>query len=395
MDDNTLYWVWLTQRPRIGVKGLRQLLRSFGSPAELYAADAETLSRAGLSPALQRALLDKELSPARAVLERCAQEGIRLLSARDPGYPSRLSLAEEAPLLLYCRGKLPREDRPGIALVGARKADGTGLALARRLGREIALCGGLVITGMARGIDSQSALGALEAGGIVVGVLGCGPDVVYPRENRELFDRVAEKGCLISEYPPGTAPNARHFPVRNRIISALSDGVAVIRAAEQSGSLITARWAVLQGRDVYAVPGAPDDPLSRGCNALLREGAYAAESGWDLLRRYEFRYPGAVRMYTEKHEAQNEDETLSPPSPAPGKGEASSKAAEAPSRRELDFSALSPIQRQIVEALAQGPMQADALIDKTGLPAAQVLSQLTLLQIKRVVIQKPGKLYEL
>ncbi len=406
MDNPILYWIWLSQRPRLGSRGLCQLLRDFGSPAELYAADAEALERAGIVPTVRKSLLDKALGPARAVLERCEETGVRVLTGADPAYPARLRLQGDAPGVLYYKGNLPGEDRPLIGLVGAREANADGLTLARRLGFEIAACGGLVVTGMAKGVDAQSAEGALEAGGSVIGVLGCGPDLVYPRENAALFAQTAERGCLISEYPPGVGPNARHFPVRNRLISALSDGVVVVRAAERSGSLITARWAAEQGRDVFAVPGDPSDPLSRGCNALLRDGAWAAASGWDVLERYQFRYPGTVRMQNAKCKMQNEatedpaaaEEAKTSPA-CRGGGPASRPAegcrqSEAPAVR-LDLSSLNSVQRQIVEALRGGPLQLDALIDRLGLPAGQVLPQLTLLQIKKIITQKPGKQYEL
>ena len=420
MENQNLYWIWLTQRKGLGARGLRAFVDSFGSPEEIWTADAAALERAGIAPTARKALLDKDLGPARAVLDRCEAAGIRVLTGNDPAYPARLRLQADAPAVLYYKGTLPGEDRPLIGLVGARKADADGLALAYRLGCEIAACGGLVVTGMAKGVDAMSAAGALAGGGAVVGVLGCGPDIVYPKENAELFARVAERGCLLSEYPPGVAPNARNFPVRNRLISALSDGVAVIRAAENSGSLITARWAAEQGRDVFAVPGDPADPLSQGCNALLRDGAFAASSGWDILRRYEFRYPKTVAR------------AICPPLPeATGNGQQGSgikdqgsgdggcgsfgSAALCSGRQErdadairaaigrpqkeraaeLDLSDLTPVQRQIAEALTDGPLQLDSLIDKTGMPASQILPQLTVLQIKKFISQKPGKIYEL
>ncbi len=395
MEEKALYWIWLTQRRGLGPTRQRALLERFGRPDALYAADDAALARAGIPAAARQALLDKDLGPAQGIWARCRAGGIGILTLADPAYPARLRLQEDAPILLYRKGHLPPENRPVIALVGARRADPAALALARRLGRELAACGGRVATGMAKGIDAQAAEGALEAGGTVIGVLGCGPDLVYPRENAELFARVTERGCLLSEYPPGTAPNARNFPVRNRIISALSDGVAVVRATEESGALITARWAARQGREVYAVPGAPDDPLSRGCNALLREGALAAESGWDLLRRYEFRYPGVVRRQDASSQARDGNAASSRSAPLPREGEAPARAAEGAARQQLDCSALPPAQRRIAEALSDGPLQLDALIDKTGLPAAQVLAQLTLLQIKHTITQRPGKLYEL
>ena len=410
MDHDNLYWIWLTQRKGLGAAGQKKLLNSFGTPKDVFAADEEALERAGIAQTVRKSLLDRDLERARAVLKRCAETGVRVLTLGDSDYPTRLRLLEDAPALLYCRGQLPPEDRPAIGLVGSREADDRGLEAALRLGREIAACGGRVATGMARGIDAQGALGALAQGGQVIGVLGCGVDVVYPKENAALFARVPEQGCLISEYPPGTAPNARNFPVRNRLISALSDAVAVVRAREQSGALITARRAAEQGREVFALPGDPADPGSRGCNALLREGALAAESGWDILRHYEYRYPGAVSMQTAKCKMQNEG-TGNVRGGVPDAPQASSRcrAGEnaAPDDRKdctlpsatpkavLDLSRLSPVQRQIAEALSEGPMQLDALIDRLGLPASQVLTQLTLLQVKKIVIQKPGKLYEL
>ncbi len=386
MDNQLLYWIWLTQRKGLGAVGLRQLLDDFGSPAAIWAADEEALARAAVLPAARETLLDKALGPAEAVMQRCRELGLRLLPLWSEAYPSALRQAPDAPVLLYCRGTLPPAGRqPWIALVGAREADDRGLRTAERLGREIAACGGVTVTGMARGVDAFAARGALEQGGPVVGVLGCGADVVYPPENAGLFAQVAEQGCLISEYPPGVQPNARHFPARNRIISGLSDGVVVVQASERSGALITARWAAEQGRDVFAVPGPAGEPLSRGCNQLLRDGAALAETGWDVLREYEFRYPGAVRMQNAKRKTQNEASPV---------GAATGRPPEVHAA-ELELSALAPVQRQIAEALLNGPLQLDALIDKTGLPAAQILPQLTVLQIKKILSQQPGKIYKL
>ena len=403
MDDQILYWIWLTQRKGLGAVGLRQLLDDFGSPVSLYTAGAEPLARAAVAPALRETLLDKELGPAEAIARQCRKLGISVLTLWEEAYPRALRQVSDAPLVLYCRGQLPpMGSQPWIGVVGARKADRRGLATARLLGGEISACGGVVVTGMAKGVDAEAAWGALEQGCPVVGVLGGGVDVVYPRENAGLFARVAEQGCLLSEYPPGVGPNARHFPARNRIISALSDGVVVVQAAEQSGALITARWAADQGRDVFAVPGPAGEPLSRGCNQLLRDGAILAENGWDVMREYEFRYPSVVRMQSTKCKMQIEASPVGAvkTSPACRGGGPASRPVEGcrPQTKraaELDLSGLTPVQQQIAEALMEGPLQLDALIDKTGLPTAQVLPQLTVLQIKKLISQKPGKIYEL
>ena len=400
MNEQLLYWIWLALRPRLGAKRLRELMERFGQPQALFEADAATLERAGLSPGLQHALLDKNLQPARAILQACERLDITVLTPDAANYPAILWQTADAPAVLYCRGTLPaRERQPWVGLVGSRDADAQGLALASRFGAEIAASGGVVVTGMAKGIDAAAAHGALGQDCPVVGVLGCGVDLVYPRENAALFQCVVKNGCLLSEYPPGTAPSARHFPARNRIISALSDGIVVIRAAEESGALITARWAREQGRDVFSVPGPAGDPLSRGCNRLLRDGAILAESGLDVMREYRYRYPGAVRMQNAECKMQNEGSGGTSGSGAHrcATEQASPEeagAVETHSVRPLPAD-LSPEQAAIVAALQGGPMQLDALIDKTGLPAAKVLPQLTVLQIRQILSQEPGKIYKL
>ena len=390
----TEYWIWLAARPGLGPVKLRALLERFGSAKALYEANEETLARAGLSDRACRALSDKDLRQTHAILQRCRIDEIAVLTLAEEAYPSALRQTADAPPVLYCRGRLPVSGlQPWIGVVGARQADARGLTTARRISREIAGCGGIVVTGMAKGVDAEAARGALEEGGAVVGVLGGGVDVVYPAENAELYAQVAAQGCLLSEYPPGTTPNARHFPARNRIISALSDGVAVVQAGEHSGALITARWAADQGRDVFSVPGPAGEALSRGCNQLLRDGAILAECGWDVVREYCYRYPGAVREY---HCVQA-PVLPAPPAEKPQKQKPAAQAAPAetapPAAQPLP-AGLTPLQTQIVEALGDGPLQLDALIDRLGLPAAQVLPQLTLLQIKKLITQKPGKIYE-
>lgn len=398
----TVYWIWLAMRSGLGPAGIRSLLEYFGDPKRVYEASEEELIRLGFSQSRCGTLGEKNLESARALQERCRALGIRILTWRDPDYPAPLSLTENAPPVLFCRGVLPPSGlRPWIGVVGAREADERGLATARRLGWQISGCGGVVVTGMAKGVDAEAARAALEQGGTVVGVLGTGADVVYPKENQALFERVLSRGCLLSEYPPGTAPHARHFPARNRIISALSDGVVVVQASEHSGALITARWAAEQGRDVFSVPGPAGEALSRGCNQLLREGAILAECGWDVMREYCYRYPGVVRDY----QALPPDLKARPEAAVPGQRRRSpagtgapgkNAAVSAPKRRPAPLSEqLSEPQQAVVKALEDGPLQLDALIDRSGLPAARVLPELTMLQIKGIVEQKPGKIYGL
>ena len=376
----TEHWIWLTELPGLGPVNAKRLLRRFGSPEAIYAADASTLRREGLGDRLCEILSRKDLSRAEEIRTRCREGGIRVLHLGEADYPARLRVTVDAPTVLYCIGRLPDlEKQPCIGLVGARAANDWGRETALRLGWQVAGCGAVVVTGMARGVDAAAANGALDRGAPVLGILGGGVDVVYPQENRALFLRVAEQGCLLSEYPPGTAPDARHFPARNRIISALSDGVVVVQAKERSGALITARWAADQGRDVFAVPGPAGEALSRGCNQLLREGALLAECGWDVLREYEYRYPTTVREYHGRPHSSAEPEPIR-----------SEPEAAAP-----DLSGLTPLQCRIVEALLSGSLQLDLLIDELNLPASQVLAQMTLLEIRGVVRCSPGKIYAL
>ena len=385
------HWIWLTGLPRLGPVRQNQLLDRFGTAEALHEADEAALRRAGLSDTAVQALLCRDLSRAEQIVRACEAAQIRILTRSDADYPAPLRRVEDAPVVLYLRGTLPRFGAvPCVGLVGARDADERGLAMARQLGWQIAGCGGIVVTGMARGVDAWAARGALDFGGAVVGVLGCGVDVIYPKQEADLFARTPERGCLLSEYPPGTAPNAKHFPARNRIISALSDAVAVIQASENSGSLITARRAAEQGRDVFAVPGPAGDPRSRGCSRLLREGALLAECGWDILSEYEYRYPGAVREYHGR------------PAPAADRPQACADAQVAPPEepkpapgRSVPTEGLSELQRRIVEALEDGPMQLDALIHRLAVPAARILPELTVLQIRGVLRQKPGRIFEL
>lgn len=398
----TEHWIWLAHRPGIGPIGAAQLIDFFGSAEAVFAADAETLSRAGLDGKTRTALLDKDLSAAERVLDTCLARGIRVLHPGDGDYPERLRQIGGAPTVLYCVGRLPDfSGQPCIGAVGTRRANAWGLHTARLLGWQIAGCGGVLVTGMAAGIDGEAARGALDRGGRVVGVLGCGVDVVYPKENRAVFERVAEQGCLLSEYPPGAEPRARYFPARNRIISALSDGVVVVQAGERSGALITARWAADQGRDVFAVPGSAGDALSRGCNTLLREGAILAECGWDVMREYEYRYPAAVREYHGRPEPGPQPAQPARTAGAERPKKPASAAAKVCSEKPASAAPLpdppptEPVQRRIAELLSAGPLQLDGLIAALDLPAARVLSQLTLMEVRGLVVRAPGKIYTL
>lgn len=389
------YWVWLSQAAGIGPLKIMRLLERFASPEEIYDADADTLSLAGLTQRETESLSDKDLSAADAILQACYEKHIRLLTLPDSAYPAFLRELPDPPPVLYYVGRLPDwERRPVLGVVGSRKASAYGQTSAKRIGYQIARCGGIVATGLARGIDSLAAEGALSGGGQVVGVLGCGVDVVYPRENRWLYRDVCRSGCLLSEYPPQTQPLANHFPVRNRIISGLSDGVIVVEAGEKSGALITAELALEQGRDVFVVPGNIDNPACAGSNRLLRESGLAVTCGWDAIQEYLPRYPETITEFHGGNTVVATEAKVASPVALPTEAE-EPKPAPKPIDIETLKDKVSADEYTILTQLKGGERQIDELIAATGLPASRTLTAVTLLEVKSYIRRKPGKIFHL
>jgi DNA processing protein len=285
--------------------------------------------------------------------------------------------------------------------VGTRSCTPYGLKTAERLGYEVTRNGLLVVTGLARGIDSAAALGALRAGGRVVGVLGTGVDVVYPKENGELFEDVAAVGALVSEYPPGTPALSSHFPRRNRIISGLACGVVIVEAPLRSGALITAALALEQGRDVFAVPGNADSTASRGANRLIREGAILVTSGDDIADEYEALYPEKIHIETlkvpldgDRLQALNERAIV--------QNRQKTQKIEIDNDKSVEYidlvqlaERLDEMEMQIVSVLAGKTMHIDDVITQTGLTASDVLASLTLLEVEGIAEQLPGKMFRI
>jgi DNA processing protein len=242
------------------------------------------------------ARLETLRSRARAAVDRAKTLGITIVTAGEPAYPTWLGQIPDPPIVLWVRGCVEWLERPGVAIVGSRRASPAGLASAMHLAREVSRSGLVVTSGLARGIDGAAHRGALDAGGPTVAVLGNGPDLVYPAEHRALSAAILEQGALVSEFPPGTRSFASHFPLRNRIISGLSRAVVVVEANERSGSLITARAALEQGRDVLAVPGPVAGGGHRGCHSLIKDGARLVESVEDILEEIRWARPAAPRV---------------------------------------------------------------------------------------------------
>lgn len=402
-----VYWIWLAQA-HISIKGRALLMERFDGAKDIFFADERELKKLGLGDGDLQALSQKELDEAERVIRRCAEEDVSILTIQDAAYPERLRNIPDPPAVLYVKGHLPAVDsEAAIAVVGTRKCSPYGAKIARNMGYEIASKGGLVVTGLAEGIDSRAAEGALMAGGQVIGVLGTAINVVFPAFNGRLFADVAARGAVISEYPPDAPGNKLYFPARNRIIAGLSLAVVVPEAPVKSGALITARLALDCGRDVFALPGNVDSPACRGSNNLLREGAMFAENGWDVLREYKQQFPDKIN---EKGRGAVPEEMHKPDAPVPEKQAKPMKdepkgffklrvpvrrAAKKSEQLSRQLSGLTENQLKIVAVMNKPSMHVDDIIDLSGLPASAVLSEMTLLQIKGFVSQEPGKRFTL
>lgn len=404
-----IHWIWLATRPDLSDRKKRAVLEVFPDPEDAYLADEKTLSILELSAEEMTSLLDKNLTQAEKILEACEEKDIRICVLSEEDYPFRLKNIDDPPLVLYYRGQLPDFDKaPAIAAVGTRKASAYGLTAAQQMGFQLVRCGAILVSGAADGIDGAAMEGALKAGGIVVGVLGNGADVVYPKCNRRLFEDTRLRGCLLSEFPPETPPYKWNFPKRNRIISGLCNGVLVVEAPARSGALITARQALEQGRDVFAMPGNVGVDTSEGTNELLRSGAILARDGWDVVVEYQHLYPETVRRYdlakaqlqllTPDREEPETKVAQEPQKPAK-KAKNDKKQEKKPVDKEeklvySDLSArmasLSEQERHLVEKI-ENECLVDELIVRTGLPAGKVLAMLTLLEVRGFVKTLPGR----
>lgn len=301
---NKAYLHWMYQAVGMGNHRFFGILRSIGPPQEVYGMARKELLSDKLSDRYKTRARRVEASAAdydvAAEYEKMIGRGISFVVIGEEEYPKKLTAIPDAPGALYYIGKLPDSDEKSVAVIGARNSSEYGRIMAKQFAGTLAEAGVQVISGMARGIDGIAQQAALEADGYSMGVLGCGVDICYPRENRQLYDRLTARGGICSEYPPGIEPRAVLFPPRNRIISGLCDGVLVIEAKERSGTLITVDMALEQGREVYALPGRATDPLSRGCNRLIMQGAELVISPQELLRELKPGFTGTITYEQQK-----------------------------------------------------------------------------------------------
>lgn len=359
-------YIALNMIDSLGPVRVRNLIAALGSPEAVWDASEEDLCRAdGIGPEVARGIIRqrREVDPV-AEEARARRNGAQLIVQEDPRYPELLKQIYDPPLVLYVRGSLEKKDRHAIAVVGTRHASHYGMSMANKLSYQLAKTGFTVVSGLARGIDTAAHQAALKAGGRTIAVLGSAIDRLYPEENAELADAIAENGAVISEYTMGREPDRTTFPYRNRVVSGLSLGVLLVEADVRSGAVITATGALEQGRSVFAVPGRADTPHARGCHMLIKQGARLCEDIDDILQEFELLIP-----------------------------EAKAKAdAAMPRRPDVP---LASDEQAVVKALWNGALDVDSLARAANLTSAQLSSLLLGLEMKRVVRVLPGRLVEL
>ncbi|MEW5709207.1 MAG: DNA-processing protein DprA [Pseudomonadota bacterium] len=360
-DRRTEAWVRLSLVPGSGGKTLRSLLAACGGPEEVLAASRGLVARIAGEAAAARLQAGPDPAQVKATLAWAQLPGHHLVALDDPRYPGQLLHIPDPPLLLYVRGRAELLARPALAIVGSRNATPQGLANAEAFAKALSDAGLTIVSGLALGIDAAAHRGGLAGASSSVAVTGTGLDRVYPARNRDLALALAEQGALVSEFPLGTPARAENFPRRNRLLSGLSRGCLVVEAALQSGSLITARLAADQGREVFAIPGSIHSPLSKGCHALIKQGAKLVETARDILEELGLQAAGIGPSLG-----------LAPGSAAPGQAEASPLLAH----------------------LGFDPVDLDTLAQRSGRPPQELLAELVALELEGRIASLPGSRYQ-
>ena len=357
-----LDWLTLSMVSGVGPRTLKLLLEQFGTPAAVLDAPASALRDVqGVGPKLSREIAAaRKAIDAPAELALCKENGLSVLIPADSRYPRMLTEIHDPPSVLFVRGEMKPADMLAVAIVGSRHATHYGLTQAERLAGSLARAGLTIISGLARGIDGAAHRGALDAGGRTLAVLGGGVLEIYPPEHKELADQVAAQGAIMSEAPPRAIPMSGSFPQRNRIISGLALGVIVVEATERSGALISARHAMEQGRDVFAVPGRVDSRTSRGCHALIRDGVRLIESADDVLEEL-------------------------------GPLVADAKRDDGSVVRHPAELKLNDTETQVLQAVLAEPTSIDQVVQTSRLPVANVLSTLSVLEMRRLIKRLSGQ----
>jgi DNA processing protein len=348
-------WIRLEQTPGVGAETARKLLSTFGLPENIFAAGYGTLQKivsTRIATALSAPVSDEVQAQIEKTLEWADMPGNTVLTLADADYPQALLDIPDPPTILYVKGRVELLSAPSLAVVGSRNATTQGIVDAERFSEALSKAGLTISSGMALGIDTAAHQGALRGTGSTIAVIGTGADIVYPARNRPLAHQIAAEGCIVSEYPLGMPAIAANFPRRNRIISGLARGVLVVEAAAQSGSLITARMAGEQGRDVFAIPGSIHSPLAKGCHQLIKQGAKLVESAQDILEEL--------------------------------RGFSTHRKTSTPA------SAHVPSDDPLLQAMGFDPIHIDMLIARSDLDAASINAQLLTLEMEGAIEMLPG-----
>lgn len=388
------YWVWLSLVLGNATDVVHNVVKVYGDAKAFYLADdKEKIAKCRLSKVQAERLHKVSRKTVYNILKDSAENDIRIVTPLDSEYPSKLWSIADPPCVLYIKGqRLELDDKPTVAIIGPRKVSDFGSVSANTIANSLASCGFIIVSGGAIGGDSAAHIGAIDAGGKTVGVLGGGILSGYLEANADLRNRIAENGCLISEDPPFEKVKRGTFPKRNRIISGISNGVAVIEGSLKSGTMLTARHANEQGRDVFVIPGSPSLPQYEGSNRLLRDGAKPLLEISDIINEYLYIYPKAI------HKPKT-SKSIPKPQDIPKQAvKTSEKAEETPKAepRSVDLEMLSPNAKVVYNAvieLQNNPFYADDVIDKSGIDAGGVLASMTELEIFGLVSSVPGGMY--
>jgi len=381
-----LNWVALNSVKGVGAVTFRRLVERFGGPAAVLGAGLdELLVVDGVGRATAEAIRDfADYGRAEEELKKAVRGGVDIVTFSDERYPAPLREIHDPPPYLYVKGDLAAQDMASIAIVGSRTATTYGRQVTARMARDLAFRGVTVVSGGARGIDTEAHKAALDAGGRTVCVLGCGMDVAYPPENRGLFSRAVNSGAVVTEFPFGTPPEGQNFPKRNRIISGLSLGVIVVEAAGDSGSLITASCALDQGREVYAVPGSVASPMSRGTNDLIKRGAKLVEDASDVLADLFPHLKGCLDRLKGGEDCEGGESGVG------GEGGEVDGGCRPGEPGAWSGPELGEDEKALYDRIGLDPLHVDELASISGIPASRALSVLLGLELKGAVRQLAG-----
>ncbi len=362
-SDSLRHWLALAQTPGLGAQRLERLLETFGEPEEIFNQPTVHLRNLGLEARTIEAIAHPQWDRVEQSLCWSQHPECHILTLADPSYPPQLRHIASPPPVLFVHGRIETLTKPQLSIVGSRNPTNNGRRLAVEFSRELAMLGLTITSGLALGIDGAAHQGALTAGGLTIAVGGTGPDRVYPAAHKKLASEIVSHGAIVSEFPPGTPVRPQHFPRRNRIVAGLALGTLVIEATRKSGSLITARYALEQDREIMAIPGDIHNPQAKGCNALIRQGARLVETVEDVL------------------------ETLNLLSPA--------VTSEPETRSASPFSnELTEEYRDLLFKIDYAPTPIDRLVDQTGLPAEDIASMLLILELEGHVTTVAGGCYQ-